>query len=267
MTMPLHALARHDFAHFAFGPQIDDTRPVESAIVTRLRSFVRLGVDEVDALERLAGQSRIFQSEKILIHEGTTINSVCLIVKGLAYRYKMLAGGRRQILGYLIPGDVCDIQFAISNRPDYSVALIGSTSITRISTSSLDQLITQYPKIGRALSLAAIMDSAILREWLLGVGQRDALQKLSHFFCEMSVRMDSVGGVSDEGSFDLPVNQATLADSLGMTTTHVNRTLQRLRHDGLIELRNRKLSILDSEGLATLAGFDGTYLRMKLMAC
>jgi CRP-like cAMP-binding protein len=100
----------------------------------------------------------------------------------------------------------------------------------------------------------------ILREWLLNVGQRDALQRLSHFFCEMADRLQSVGEENDDGSFDLPVNQVTLADTLGLTTVHVNRILKRLRGEGLIKLSHRRLAILDRDRLARLGGFDGAYL-------
>lgn len=244
---------------------ITEAAPNASSLVTKLSAFGGLDATETDALELLARNAKPMRSEQILIHEGSPTNSIYLIVSGLACRYKMLAGGRRQILGYLIPGDLCDIHFAIANQPDHSVAVVGDSSVARIPTSRIIELMLRFPRISRALTLASLIDSVILREWLLSVGQRDALQKLCHFFCEMAVRLEQVGGINEDGSYELPVNQVTLADTLGLTPVHINRTLQRLRSEGLIRLCNRRLAILDRERLATIAGFDGAYLQLGLV--
>ena len=240
--------------------------PSPSALVKKLSAFGPLGAAEVEALELLSRNPKSMQAEQIMIHEGSPSDSVYLVVSGIACRYKMLAGGRRQILGYLIPGDLCDIQFAISNRPDYSVSSAGGSSVARIPILKISELMLGYPAINRAFSLAALTDAVILREWLLSIGQRDALQKLCHLFCEIALRLEAIGRINDDGSFELPMNQMTLADTLGLTSVHINRTLQWLRHEGLITLCHRRLAILDRQRLAAIADFDGGYLRMKCAA-
>lgn len=257
---------QHVYAPTAFPSSIERVAPTANALVTKLTSFGLLGAEEIDALGSFARYAKPLRSEQILVHEGSPSNSIFLIVSGLAYRYKMLAGGRRQILGYLIPGDLCDIHFAIANRPDHSVALAGDSSVARIPTWKVSEVMARYPKISRALTLSALIDAVILREWLLSVGQRDALQKLCHFFCEMGDRLKAIGEVNADGSFELPVNQVTLADTLGLTPVHINRTLQRLRNDGLIKLCHRRLAIFDRDRLAAIAGFDGAYLRLGLVS-
>ena len=261
-ALPIH----QDYRPFVVLPPVARSARPASALAARLSTFGKLGNTEIEALDQLSRTAKPMRSEQILIHEGTPTHSLYLIVSGLACRYKMLPGGRRQILGYLIPGDLCDIHFAIANTPDHSVALVGDSSVARIPTRELTQLMLTYPKITRALTLASLIEAVILREWLLSVGQRDALQKLCHFFCEMAVRMEAVGRTNDDGSFELPVNQVTLADTLGLTPVHINRTLQRLRNEGLIRLCQRRLAILDRERLAHIAGFDGAYLRLGLVA-
>ena len=232
-------------------------------LVTKLETFVRLGSEEIEALEVLSRHPKSYKAEQILIHEGSTIGYVCLIVEGIACRYKLLPGGRRQIMAYLIPGDLCDVQFVVSNRADHSVSLVADSSVVKISTQKLIDVIARFPRIGLALSLTGLVENAILREWLLNIGQRDAMQKLSHFFCEMSERFRAIGRVDDDGSFELPINQATLADTIGLTSVHINRTLQRLRNAGLIRLCHRRLTILDTNRLAAVAEFDETYLRTR----
>ncbi|MBA3667811.1 MAG: Crp/Fnr family transcriptional regulator [Sphingomonas sp.] len=232
-------------------------------LIAKLRRFVRLEECDLDALRNLAAYPKNYRSGHILIHENAVPDHVYLLVRGMACRYKLLPSGQRQILGYLIPGDLCDIHFATLGRPDHSVSLLADSAAVKIPTRRIVDLLADHPQIERALSLAAILDIAILREWLLNVGQRNALQKLSHFFCEMKVRLEAIGEVSFDGSFEMPVNQSTLADTTGLTPVHVNRTLQRLRSDGLIKLCHRRLSILDPDRLAAIAEFDAHYLQIR----
>ncbi|MGI8931853.1 MAG: Crp/Fnr family transcriptional regulator [Sphingomicrobium sp.] len=237
--------------------------PPPSALVIKISNFLRPRTDEVEALDLISRNPKPHRAEQILVHEGSHPDHVNLIVEGFACRYKLLPGGRRQILGYLIPGDLCNLEFALFNKPDHSVALLCDSRVVRIPTHRLVELLDRHPRIHRALSLAALIDNAILREWLLNIGQRDALQKLSHFFCEMEVRLGAIGRVDGNGSFELPVNQSALADTTGLSSVHVNRTLQRLRSHELIDLSHRRLTILDRDRLRAVAGFDETYLTVQ----
>lgn len=237
-----------------------------SPLVTKLQCLVQLSSADAAALEGIARNPRHFHAEQILISEGVPLGQLHLIVEGFGYRYKILASGRRQILGYLIPGDVCGLDFADTDKPDHSVALMSDSLIAGISVQELRALRSSRSAVDQAFSAAALVDQAILREWLLNVGQRSAFERLSHFFCEMSVRLGAIGHVNEDGSFDLPLNQVALADTTGLTTVHINRTLQRLRKDGLIELRRHRLMIPDPKRLAAVAGFDEEYLNIML-AC
>jgi len=239
--------------------QLDAIAPV-NPLVAKLASFTCIDQGDVAAIESIAGSAKPNQSGKILFHEGSVPDHVYLFVRGMACRYKLLPSGRRQILGFLIPGDLCDIQFLARNPPDHSVALLSDAQLVKIPNRRIRDLLADRPRIDRALALAALQEFSILREWLLNVGQRNALEKLAHFFCEMKIRLQSVGQVDADDSFDLPVNQMTLADTTGLTPVHVNRTLQRLRSDGLIQLRHRRLQIINFDRLAAVAGFDANYL-------
>lgn len=230
-------------------------------LTKRLSGFVQFDKAELDALDYLGRNAWSYGANHMLVHEGRKTDSIYLLLAGFACRFKMLVNGRRQVLGYLVPGDMCDIHFALANTPVYSVGLMGQCSVARIPFGVFEDLVTRFPRIGRALALASVIDANILREWLLNIGQRDALQKLSHLFCEMASRHRAIGAVAEDGSFALPVNQVTLADTLGLTPVHINRTLKIMREEGLISLRRRRLTIQDHERLAMIAGFDGAYLR------
>jgi CRP-like cAMP-binding protein len=133
--------------------------------------------------------------------------------------------------------------------------------VAMIPISRINDIRIVHPNIDTALSLVAMAERSILRHWLLNVGQRNAIERVTHLLCELAVRLQSVGHHNSDGSLDVPVSQTALADTTGMTTVHVNRTLQRLRQDGLVELHRNRLTITDPQRLANTAGFDGDYLR------
>lgn len=248
-------------------PSLNRQNPFEASapnpFVANLARFGRLDPAEVDALMWVSRNPRRHRAEQILIHEGSPVDHISLLVQGFACRYKIMADGRRQILGYLLPGDLCDVHFAIFNKPDHSVVCLTDCAVVSIPIHAVSELGVRFPKIARALALTAAVDSCILREWLLNIGQRRAMQRLGHLFCELALRLNAIGKVAVDGSFDLPILQGALADTTGLTPVHVNRTLQRLRSSGLISLSQRRLTILDFERLKTVAGFDGAYLHIE----
>ncbi|MEJ7777100.1 MAG: Crp/Fnr family transcriptional regulator [Sphingomicrobium sp.] len=234
--------------------------PIANPLVTKLDRFVSLGSEEVASISALCRDQRTLPADHVIIEEGSRPDHVCVIFAGFAFRYKFLPGGRRQIVGYVVPGDLCDVHFAVFDPLDHSVASLGDSTVVEIPVRKLLDLVVRYPAIERGLSLAALVDRSILLEWLLNIAQRNAYQKLSHFFCEMSVRLKAIGHVNSDGSLELPLNQAALADTTGLTLVHINRTLQRMRCEGLIALRRRRLTILDPDRLAAIAGFEDNYL-------
>ncbi len=183
-----------------------------------------------------------------------------LVLKGWAFRYKQLEDGSRQILAYLVPGDLCDIQIFLFDKMDHSIGLLSDALIVKIPAAEILELMDRFPRIERALMWGTLVDEATLREWLLNVGQRFALQRLAHLFCELCVRLTVVGLVDEDESFTMPLTQMELADTTGMTAVHVNRMLQRLRQDKLISTANGRLKILDFEKLAEICGFNQNYL-------
>ncbi|MEO6248168.1 MAG: Crp/Fnr family transcriptional regulator [Sphingomicrobium sp.] len=229
-------------------------------LTAHLSKFAALSPTDVIALDQLHRNAKVHPAEHILIHEQSRPACAFFLGSGLAYRYRMLDGGRRQILGFIFPGDLFDLDAVLVGRADHNIALLTDAQVYSIAPRDLKNLASDFPKIGQALWLASIVDTSILREWLVNLGQRTALQRMSHFLVEMSLRLEAVGRIGGDGSFDFPFSQMILADTTGMTTVHTNRTLQKMRADGLIQLCAKRLMITDRERLAALAGFDGHYL-------
>lgn len=241
---------------------VDRPEYCPSPLAAKMSNFVELSGEDMQILERLGRNPRIFLPEQNLVQEGTNPGFVCLVASGLAYRYKMLPCGHRQILGYLVPGDICDLGFMLSDRADYSVAVVVESRIVKLPIARLVEAMAESRSVRWALELAAHLDHVILREWLLNVGQRKAHQKLSHFLCEIAERLRLPGEVGDDGSFDFPFSQTMLADTIGTTPVHVNRMLQRLRQEGLITLSRRRLRIVEKEKLFAIANFEADYLKV-----
>jgi CRP-like cAMP-binding protein len=232
------------------------------ALILKLGRFVPLSEEEREALLHLSRKGRRYRRGTDLISEGDKPGSVFLLLEGWAYRYKSLVDGGRQIMAYLLPGDLCDVQIFLFEEMDHSIGLLSDALVAEIPAGEVLDLMDRYPRIERALLWGTLVDEATLREWLLNVGQRNALQRLAHLICELCVRLSVVKLVDDSETFTLPLTQAELADTTGMTTVHVNRSLQRLRQEGLIVTKGGKLTIVSFDRLAEVAGFNPTYLHI-----
>ena len=234
---------------------------MHNPFIHKLEAFALLTADEKDALAGLVEQVVERRAGDDLIHEGERPRHVHLLLEGWAYRYKLLPDGGRQIMAYLIPGDLCDIHIFILKKMDHSLGLLSDARIGLIPERAMLDLLDTHPRISRALFWATLTDEATLREWLVNTLRREPFECVAHLFCELWVRMTTVGLV-DEGAFDLPITQTELGDTIGLNSVTVNRVLQRLRAEDLITLKGGRLTILDAERLMTISGFDPNYLHL-----
>jgi CRP-like cAMP-binding protein len=143
---------------------------------------------------------------------------------------------------------------------DHNIGTLSASRIVAIPRARILEL-TEKPAIARALWWATLVDEAILREWLVSLGRRDAAQRLAHILCELLHRLRAVG-LAKGSSYELPLTQIDLADTLGLSTVHMNRSLQALRTEGLITLKDKHVVILDPRRLTELAGFNPNYLHL-----
>jgi CRP-like cAMP-binding protein len=235
---------------------------MSSAFIRKLEFGAELSDEARRALEEAATDVRTVGARQDLIREGERPKDVHLVVEGLACRYKTTPDGGRQILAYLIPGDFCDLHVAILGEMDHSIATLSPCRVAHISPETVEELTSRHRSVNRALWWATLVDEGILREWLASMGRKPADKQLAHLFCELLVRMQSVG-LASENSYDLPVTQAEIGDTLGISEVHVNRMLQQLRADRLIQFEGKKLTVLDVERLKGFADFDPNYPHLE----
>jgi len=234
------------------------------SLIRHLEQFGPLSEVEKHALEGAATRVRVFGPDQDLVSDGDRPTDCKLILSGFACTYKLLPDGRRQIMSFQIPGDICDLQGFFLGEMDYAIGTLTAGRVAVIPHEELLDLTETHPRIARALSQSTFVDAAIFREWMVGLGRRSAYARIAHLLCEMGQRLQVIG-LAQNGSYDLPVTQTELADALGLTTVHVNRTLQQLRHEGLITVRGGTVTLSDPEGLKQAGEFDPGYLHVGRM--
>lgn len=228
----------------------------------KLEQFTRLSSEDKAALLGLTRERvRRIGARECLVREGDKPERINLILSGWVCRYKALEDGRRQIMAFLVPGDLCDLNVFILRSMDHSLSAIAPVMAAGISRGTMERVMDRHPRVTQALLWDQLVTAAIQREWTLNLGQRSAFERVAHLLCELFVRLRTVGLVEGT-SCDLQPTQADLAEATGLTTVHVNRMLQELRHQGLITLHGRKLTVPDLAALQEAALFNPNYLHL-----
>lgn len=229
-------------------------------LTRKFERFTRLSKDDCRALEAIIGAPVQFEAREDVVREGDYPDHVNLVVEGWLCRYKQLEDGRRQITALMLPGDMCDI--FVLDRMDHSIGTLTAAKVSAISRLQVEAIAADHPRLNRTLWWDMLLTAAIQREWTVNLGQRTAFERVGHLFCELFTRLKTVG-LADGSSFALPITQADLANALGLSVVHMNRTLQDLRRSGLIVLKGRVLTIPDVAALKTASMFDPNYLHLE----
>ena len=225
----------------------------------KLRQRTEISADEERAIRGLVAETRRLPADIIAVRAGKPLNSSMLLLDGWMARAKDLSSGQRQITELHVAGDFTDLHGFTLKRLDHDVITLSECTIGVVPHESLRAMTEKLPRLTRIYWFFTNLDAANHREWTLSLGQRSAISRMAHLFCEMHVRLEIIGGTNGE-SYDFPLTQRELAECLGLTVVHANRTLQELRRRRLIELTSRRLTIVDRAGLCGLAEFDPFYL-------
>jgi len=231
-------------------------------LALRLDAFTRLSKDDRDALAEAVRRPRDVAPRRDIIREGDKPKAVQLVVSGWGCRYKTLPDGRRQIVSFFIPGDFCELNVYILKEMDHSIGAITRMKVAEISRKEMEALTAGRPRITEGLWWEQLVNGAIQREWTLNVGQRTAYERIAHLLVEVFLRLRAVN-MTQGNSCDFPVTQTDIADATGLTAVHVNRTLQELRRDGLVELERKRLRIPDLKRLMDAGMFNPNYLHLE----
>ena len=232
-----------------------------SAHLKKLRLRTPISSEEERVIRSLLAETREVAADQMLVRSGDRLNQSLLLLDGWLVRCKDLPSGERQILEIHLAGDFADLHGFTLQRLDHDIVSLTRCVIGIVPHERLKAITENHPHLTRVYWLLTNIDASIAREMALSLGQRPAISRMAHLFCELHVRLGIVGRTTDR-MFEFPLTQRELSECLGLTVVHVNRTLQELRRRRIIEAENRQVTIPDKLALEALAEFDPNYLQL-----
>ena len=227
--------------------------PSDDPFVSRLLSTNFLTPDRAHMVAALQGVPRRVPAHAQLAHTGGSKGSTYVIREGWAFAYTLLANGERQIVGFLLPGDLIRIGCPARGNTDQGIEAITEMVFTEISAGSVRLASQEWPEIFvMFLRLQSELVSALVGQ-LVDIGRRDAKARVAQLLLKLERRLLSIGHAEADG-YAFPVSQYLIADALGLTAIHVNRVLRSLREDGIVTLRHERVAIHDHARLMVAAG-------------
>ena len=231
----------------------------KSPFARKLGAFVALSDTELSALDRLYRRRKAFTAGRDIVHQGQTAQSAYILASGWVCSYKIQSSGSRQIVDFQIPGDFLGLRSVLFRTSDHNIEPVTQVEASEVPAKDLFETFNTTPRLATAVLWAASRDEAMVVEHLVGIGRRDAKERMAHFLLELGARLKLVG-LGTASGYACPLSQYLLADALGLTAVHVNRVLRELREDGLVTFQQGQVVIHDLDGLVLLADFDKSYL-------
>ena len=232
------------------------------AHLLKLRARDKVSPEEERAIRDAVAEIRDYPSDRTFIRAREELTTSTLLIDGLMCRYKDLRDGQRQITELHVSGDFADLHSFTLKRLDHNLMTLTPCRVGVVPHDRLQAITEAHPHLTRLYWFMTNLDAAIHREWELSLGRRSALARIAHLFCELNVRLGVVG-LAESGAYDLALTQTDIAECLGLTSVHVNRTLKELRTRGLVEFRGKRVVIQDLSGLERVAEFDPAYLYLE----
>lgn len=196
-----------------------------------------------------------------LVREGEQPRRHCAFLRrGFAFRQKLTAEGARQIVSLHMPGDFLDIEQLFLKFADHNVQALTPLEVIGVERDALQALAIERPNVAKAMWVDALVDGSVSREWVTNVGRRNARARIAHVICEFATRLRALGLAATE--IELPMTQEQLADVVGLTPVHVNRTLRSLEQDGIVVRDKRTIRFADWSRLAAVGDFNALYLHL-----
>jgi CRP-like cAMP-binding protein len=212
-----------------------------------------------EAFLNLNTRSASFAAQRELVREGDRTDACLFLESGVVSGSKMLPNGGRQIVVFHFAGDMLGLASSLLLVADNTLRAHSSAVVLSVAAADILRLAQEFPEIGRAFWFDTLVDASIFREWNLNVGRRGARERLAHLLLEMGCKSEAAL-IDDKADFAFPITQTDLADALGLTPVHVNRSMQWLRGQGYVRNFGKRMIIRNWEGLSAFAAFRPLYL-------
>ena len=232
-------------------------------LLRKLVSHHEISLEEQQAVLSVLGPTIKLRRGTDIVPDGSVPEHTTVMLSGTACRYKILSGGTRHILSFQYPGDMTDLYSYVMKKLDHAVGALSDCTIAQITHEHIAALCEKYPNLQYSFWRDTMLDASISNTWILGGGRKTS-ERMANLLCEICVRLSSVGLASLDKVIPFNATQQDLADALGLSLVHTNKTLAALKKKRLVDyLAGGKLKILDWEGLKEAGHFELKYLHFR----
>lgn len=238
-----------------------DLKPAVSSspLVRKLGALCLLSEEEIDFLEGLQNNTLNVDRGQDFIVENADLRTTFIVIEGWAIRYSDLSTGRRQILSYALPGDILGLHVNFRATTTYSASALTPLKLAAVDPRRVIEISQKFPIIAAGLSWCTAREFAILGDQAIRLGRLSARQRLAHLFLELWHRFALIE--NDNGNWvEIPMTQRDLADTLGMSLVHTNRSLKSLRDAGLVSVSKDYVRLNDIKALIEMSEFNPEHL-------
>jgi CRP-like cAMP-binding protein len=218
--------------------------PCRACPLRPLPAFKPVAPGELASIESAKVGQRLCSTGATILAEGQATTRVYVLLAGWAFRFKTLEDGRRQILNFLLPGDLLGLQGELLAKLPHGVEALTPVNLCAFGHDAVEGFFRDHPGIALDITWLAAHEERLVDDAVLTVGRRTAMERVAALLVHLFKRAASAGLVED-GSIPFPLTQLHIADALGLSVVHTNRVLQRLRQGGFIRLDNQRLAIGD----------------------
>jgi CRP-like cAMP-binding protein len=229
--------------------------PCEACPLRKRESLREFTADELAFVKEFKADELRVEAGVSFLREGARSDQLYTVLNGWAFRYKMLDDGRRQILNYALPADMVGLQGALMREMEHSVEALTPLTLCVFPRAKMWDLYSRIPTLAFDITWLAAREEQLIDQHLLSVGRRSALERTAYLLLHLYVRAQEAGLVKDS-TIQFPFTQQHLADTLGMSLVHTNKTLKRLMQSNAVRWKDRVFEMVDRAALVEIAGED-----------
>ena len=219
--------------------------------------FTAIKPEELAFIEAFRSGTTVVPAGGTIIYEQRSKGKLFTLYSGWAFRYKTLSDGRRQILNFALPGDFIGLQQEFADGAMHGIEAVTEVSLCVFPRDGLWELFRHHPSLAYDITWLSARGEGMVDDNLLTTGQRNATERIAVLLMHLYRRLERIG-LAEDGAIDFPINQQHIADALGLSLVHTNKTLRRLQQLGLHELKNGRLRLLNPRALQRIADYYDT---------
>ncbi len=228
--------------------------PCQRCPLRKLKIFRPFTAEELAFVATLKTGELTAEAGSMLFLEGASSAHLYTVLSGWAFRYKLLPDGRRQILNYAFPGDFIGLQGSVMQEMQHSIEALSDMVLCVFQREGLWRLFETHAGLSFDVTWLAARSEQILDQQLLSIGRRSAMERCAHLLLLFATRAEGLELAGAPNKVRIPITQQHIADTLGLSLVHTNRTLGRLIRDRVIRWKEHEFEILNRNRLSELAG-------------